>query len=92
MWTHENAFYETERKASGWRETCEQHVEQGGLGLEADGGAEEVEGGRELLHRQVHQAQVVEDLPVERRQVHRTLQTADSLGTSSHGMDQWMNK
>lgn len=59
--------------------TCQQHVEFAHAGVEVDGGAKEVEGGGVLLHGQVHQAQVVEHLPVKGRQVVRPLQAADGL-------------
>ena len=59
--------------------TAEQHEELAHLGSHVDGGAEEVEGGRVLLHGQVHQAQIVEDLPVKRTQVVRSLQAANGL-------------
>lgn len=59
--------------------TCQQHVEFAHAGVEVDGSAQEVEGGGVLLHGQVHQAQVVENLPVKGRQVVRPLQAADGL-------------
>lgn len=59
--------------------TCQQHVEFPHARVQVDGGAEEVEGGGILLHGQVHQAQVVQHLPVKGRQVVGPLQTADGL-------------
>ena len=59
--------------------TCEQHEEVPHLRLEADGRAEEMEGGRVLLEGEVDEAEVVEDLPVERCEVVGSLQTADRL-------------
>lgn len=59
--------------------TCEQHEELRHLRAHVDGCAEKVERGRVLHHAEVHQTQVVQDLPVERSQVVGTLQTADCL-------------
>lgn len=64
---------------TGAARTCEEHVQLSHLGLEVDGGAEEVESGGVLLHRQVHQPQIVQDLPVEGSQVVCPLQAADGL-------------
>lgn len=65
--------------------TCQQHVELAHARVQVDGGAEEVEGGGVLLHGQVHQAQVVQHLPVKRRQVVRPLQAADGLWETKKG-------
>ena len=59
--------------------TSKEHEELSHLWSYADGGAEEMEGGRVLLHGEVHETQVVEDLPVEGTQVVRALQAADRL-------------
>jgi len=48
-----------------------------------DGGGQEVEGGGVLLHGQVHEPQVVQDLPVKRRQVVGPFQAADGLESQS---------
>ena len=52
-------------------------------GAEVDGGGEEVEGGGVLLHAEVHQAQVVQDLPVEGGEVGCPLEAADGRHVSA---------
>ena len=59
--------------------TGQQHVNLSLVRAQVDGGRGEVEGGGVLLHGQVHQAEVVQHLPVERRQVVGALQAADGL-------------
>lgn len=64
---------------SGMYFTCEQHVEVPHTWVQVDGCAKEVESRGILLHGQVDQTQVVQHFPVKRRQVVRSLQTADGL-------------
>ena len=59
--------------------TRKQHKELSHAWSQVDGRTQEVEGWGVLLHRHVHQTQVVEDLPVEWRQVVSTLEAADCL-------------
>lgn len=63
------------------KRTGEQMIERRKSRLVVDGGREEVERGGRLLGRDVHEAQIVERLPVERREVRRALQTRDRLYT-----------
>ena len=54
-------------------------IERREAGLVVDGGREEVERGRGLLGGDVHEAQVIERLPVERREIRCAPQTRDRL-------------
>ena len=68
--------------------TGEEHVEQARLWLEAGGSTEEVEGGGILLCAEVDQTQVIQHLPLQGGKVRRSLQTADSLGSSTQSLTQ----
>ena len=63
--------------------TSKQHVECRHLGPQVDGSRQEVEGGCILLHGQVDEAQVVENLPIKGSQVVGPLQAADGLHTNN---------
>ena len=63
--------------------TSKQHVECRHLGPQVDGSGQEVEGGCILLHGQVDEAQVVENLPIKGSQVVGPLQAADGLHTDN---------
>ena len=63
--------------------TAKQHVECRHLGPQVDGSRQEVEGGCILLHGQVDEAQVVENLPIKGSQVVGPLQAADGLHTNN---------
>ena len=59
--------------------TSQQHEKRSHPGSEVDGCAEEVESGGVLLHGEMYQTQIVQNLPVKRGQVVGALQTTDRL-------------
>lgn len=76
--------------------TSQEHVELPHLWLEVDGCTEKMEGWCILLHSQVDEAQIIQNLPVEGCQVVGSFQAADSLeeraGTRWEAGASWQNQ
>lgn len=67
--------------------TSQEHVQLPHLWLEVDGCTEEMESWGILLHSQVYEAQIIQNLPIEGCQVVGSFQAADSL--EERGSTRW---